>query len=145
MVTQVNSAGRSRSGGKFELYMWFFTRVTGILFLLMGAFNLVYANLEGGRGYLDVGAQMRWAFFPISYHVTSSSVEVTPNFSNPFWQVYCFLLVAFAASHGYNGLRVIAADYVRHPLLRVWLNAFLTAVWAFLLLAAIFLIFVFTK
>ena len=53
--------------------MWFFTRVTGILFLLMGAFNLVYANLMGGTGTLDVGAQMRWAFFPISFHVTSSA------------------------------------------------------------------------
>ena len=30
--------------------MWFFTRVTGILLLLMGAFNIVYANLVGGYG-----------------------------------------------------------------------------------------------
>jgi len=125
--------------------MWFFTRVTGTLFLLMGAFNLVYANLEGGRGNLDVAAQLRWAFFPISYHVTSTSVEVVPNFSNPFWQIYCFLLVGFAATHGFNGMRVILGDYVRHPLLRAWLNAVLVGIWAFLMLAAIFLIFVFSK
>ena len=145
MATQTNAMGRSRTGSKFELYMWFFTRVTGILFLLMGAFNLVYANLEGGRGNLDVAAQMRWAFFPISYHVTSTSVEVVPNFSNPFWQIYCFLLVGFAATHGFNGMRVILGDYVRHPLLRAWLNAVLVGSWAFLMLAAIFLIFVFSK
>jgi len=145
MAAQTNGLGRARSGSKFELYMWFFTRVSGVLFLLMGAFNLIYANLEGGRGNLDVAAQMRWAFFPISFHVTSSSVEVVPNFSNAFWQVYCFLLVGFAATHGYNGIRVILADYVHQPLLRAWLNALLAVIWASLLLAAIFLIFVFTK
>ncbi|MCU0510538.1 MAG: hypothetical protein MUC34_19630 [Anaerolineae bacterium] len=103
-------AARARSGSKFETFMWFFTRVTGILFLLMAAFNLVYANLSGGYGNMDMAAQMRWAFFPISFHVESSAVEVTPNFLNPFWQLYSFLLLAFAATHGFNGLRVIASD-----------------------------------
>ena len=145
MATQTNTLGQARRGSKFELYMWFFTRVTGILFLLMGAFNLVYANLEGGRGNLDVAAQMRWAFFPISFHVTSTSVEVVPNFSNPFWQIYSFLQVGFAAAHGFTGLRVILGDYVRLPLLRAWLNALLVGIWAFVMMAAIFLVFVFNQ
>lgn len=142
-VTNVRSA-RSRSGSKFETLMWFFTRVTGVLFLLMGAFNLVYANLSGGQGNMDMGAQMRWAFFPISFHVESTSVEVTPNFLNPFWQVYSFLLVAFAATHGFNGLRVIATDYIRRPMLLQWVKALLFLMWAFVIVAAVFLIFVFT-
>lgn len=143
MASGTGTMSRARTAGKFEVYMWFFTRVSGILFLLMGAFNLVYANLAGGRGNMDVGAQMRWAFFPISFHVESSAVEVTPNFANPFWQAYSFLLVAFAASHGINGLRVILTDYVRHPLLLAWLKAFLAGLWLLILVAAIFLIFVF--
>lgn len=143
MATQVNALRARRTGSKFELYAWFFTRVTGILFLLMGAFNLVYGNLVGGRGNLTVGAQMRWAFFPISFHVSSTSVEVSPNFSNPFWQAYSFLLVLLAATHGFNGLRVILADYVRGRLLLAWLNALLMLAWAIVLLAAVFLIFVF--
>jgi succinate dehydrogenase / fumarate reductase membrane anchor subunit len=134
---------RGRTGSKFETYMWFFTRLTGILFLLMGAFNIVYANLAGGQGNMDVAAQMRWAFFPISFHVESSAVEVTPNFANPFWQVYSFLLLTFTATHGYNGIRVILQDYVRHPLLLAWLKALLFLLWAGLILAAIYLIFVF--
>ncbi len=134
---------RGRTGSKFETYMWFFTRLSGILFLLMGAFNIVYANLAGGQGNMDVGAQMRWAFFPISFHVESSAVEVTPNFANPFWQVYSFLLLTFTATHGYNGIRVILQDYVRHPLLLAWLKALLFLLWAGLILAAIYLIFVF--
>lgn len=143
MTTQSDIAVQGRSGSQFELYAWFFTRVSGIMFLLMGAFNLTYANLAGGRGVMGAGAQMRWAFFPISFHVRSTSVEVTPNFSNPFWQVYSFLIVVFAVTHGLNGLRVILEDYVRHPLLMAWVRVLLVAFWFFLLLAAIFLVFVY--
>jgi succinate dehydrogenase / fumarate reductase membrane anchor subunit len=143
MTSQAKVHARSRTGGRFELYAWFFTRVTGILFLLMGAFNIAYANLAGGRGNMDVAAQMRWAFFPIPFHVESTAVEVTPNFSNPFWQVYSFILVTFAATHGFNGLRVILEDYVSSPLALAWLRAILVAVWLFVLLSAIFLIFVY--
>ncbi len=145
MTTQAIATNRAHTGSKFELYMWFFTRVTGILFLLMGAFNLVYANLAGGRGLMDAGAQMRWAFFPISFHVTSTKVEVAPNFANPFWQAYCFLLVTFAATHGYNGMRVILSDYIRNPLLLAWVKALLAGIWLCLLVAAMFVIFVFNQ
>lgn len=139
------ACGRSfdRGQGRLELALWFFTRVTGILFLLLGAFNLVYANLVGGRGVLDVGAQMRWAFFPISSHVASTAVDVTPGFANPFWQVYSFLLAAFAASHGFNGLRVVLTDYVRNPLLLAWSKALVAGLWLFVLIAAAFIVFVF--
>jgi succinate dehydrogenase / fumarate reductase membrane anchor subunit len=143
MTSQAKAYARGRAGGRFELYAWFFTRITGILFLLMGAFNIAYANLAGGRGNMDVAAQMRWAFFPIPFHVESTSVEVTPNFSNPFWQVYSFILLAFAATHGFNGLRVILEDYVSSPLALAWLRGILVAVWLFVLLSAIFLIFVY--
>lgn len=123
--------------------MWFFTRVTGIAFLLMGAFNLVYANLTRTAGNtLDVGGQMRWAFFPISFHVSSSNVDVA-NFSNPFWQVWSFLLFVIAATHGYNGIRVILGDYVRKPLLLQWLKALLFALWLFLIGAGTYLVFVY--
>jgi len=91
-----------------------------------------------------VGGQMRWAFFPISFHVDSTAVEVTPNFLNPFWQAYSFLLVAFAATHGFNGLRVIVTDYVRQPLLLAWVKAILFLLWVFVIVAAVFIIFVFT-
>ena len=144
MATQAMAGRRIRLGGsKFELTMWFFTRVSGILLLMMGAFNIVYANLAGGYGTMDAAAQMRWAFFPISFHVESSGVEVTPNFANPFWQAYTFLLIAFAATHGLNGIRVILQDYIRHPLLMAWVKAFLFVLWAASLLAAIFIIFMF--
>jgi succinate dehydrogenase hydrophobic anchor subunit len=109
----------------------------------MAAFSLVSANLVGGPSNLYAAAQMRWAFFPISFHVQSTSVEVAPDFANPFWQVYSFLLIVFAATHGLNGLRVVLEDYIRRPLLMAWIRVLLAGLWLAVLLAAIFLIFVF--
>jgi succinate dehydrogenase / fumarate reductase, membrane anchor subunit len=143
MATDTRTFARTRQGSRFELYAWFITRVTGILLLLMAAFNIVYANLAGGPSNLYAAAQMRWAFFPIQFHVQSTSVEVTPNFSNPFWQVFSFALILFASTHAVNGLRVVIEDYVRRPLLMAWIRAILLALWLCLVLAAIFLIFVF--
>jgi succinate dehydrogenase hydrophobic anchor subunit len=142
MATETVRITRSRTGSKFETLMWFFTRVTGILFLLMGAFNLVFANLTGGAARLDVGAQIRWAFFPISFHITSSA-EDPAIFSNAFWQIWSFLLFVLAATHGYNGMRVILGDYVRWPLLLAWLRALLFVIWLALIGAGVFLIFVY--
>jgi succinate dehydrogenase / fumarate reductase, membrane anchor subunit len=143
MTTQFSTMTKTRAENRFELWAWFITRATGVFLLLMAAFNLIYANLVGGPANLYTAAQMRWAFFPISFHVQATSVEVTPNFSNPFWQVYSFLLIAFAATHGLNGLRVVCEDYIRHPLLMAWIRAFLVGLWLCVILAAIFLIFVF--
>ena len=145
MATQTTARRVRGTGSKFEVYMWFFMRISGILLLLLGAFSLVYANLVGGYGNLDAGAAMRWTFFPISYHVQSSQVEVVPNFSNPYWQVYAFLLITFAAVHAYNGVRAILKDYVRHPLFLAWVQGLLLALWVFMLGAAAYIIFVFSN
>lgn len=142
MTTQTARMARGRTGSKFETLMWFLTRVTGILFLLFGAFNIVYANLGGGAGELSVGAQMRWAFFPISFHITDSA-EDPVIFSNAFWQIWSFLLFLLAATHGYNGIRVILGDYVRRPLLLAWLKALLFVIWLSLIGAGLYLVFVY--
>ncbi len=148
-MSNIDVATQSATGGhaghptrsRFELTMWFFTRVSGVMMLLLGAYSILYANLNGGRGVLDAGAQTRWAFFPISFHVNSTKVEVTPNFLNPFWQYYGLLFIAFAATHGANGIRVILQDYVRHPMLLAWLNAVLFVVWLSVMTASVYLVF----
>jgi succinate dehydrogenase / fumarate reductase membrane anchor subunit len=105
-------------GSSLEYYLWLFTRLAGVLMLLMAAFGIVYANLAGGRTLLDIAAQYRWSFFPIFWHVQNSGIpDVFPNWSNSFWQIYCLLLFFVAAVHGFNGLRVVVEDYVHRPLL----------------------------
>ena len=145
MTTKALAPRRASAGSRFEAIMWFFMRISGVVLLLLGAFGLVYANLTGGYGNMDAGAQMRWSFFPISFHVQSSKVEVAPNFSNPFWQTYAFLLIGLAAVHAFNGLRAILKDYVRHPLLLSWLQGLLLVLWVFMFVAAIYVIFVYSN
>jgi succinate dehydrogenase / fumarate reductase membrane anchor subunit len=105
-------------GSSLEYYLWLFTRLSGVLMLFMAAFGIVYANLAGGRSLLDIAAQYRWSFFPLYWHVQNSAIpDVVPNWSNSFWQIFCLLLVFFAAVHGFNGLRNVVEDYVHRPLL----------------------------
>jgi len=40
---------------------------------------------------------------------------------------------------------VILSDYVRHPLLLAWVKALLAGIWIALLVAAVFVIFVFNQ
>ncbi|HIC88596.1 MAG TPA: hypothetical protein EYP04_04240 [Anaerolineae bacterium] len=138
MATVAQARVRSRS--RFELYAWFYTRISGVTFLLMGAFNLIFANLAG-RGAVDAPTQMRWAFFPISFHIQSSDVAGEPSWENPFWQVYSFLLITMAMTHGFNGLRVVLDDYVRHPLVLAWLQGFLWVLWLMVIFMAGYILF----
>ena len=105
-------------GSTFEDYMWLFTRLSGVLMLLMGAFGIVYANLAGCRTLMDMYTQYRWGFFPIYWHVQNSDIpDVFPNWSNSFWQIYGVLLFLVAAMHGFNGLRIVVEDYIHRPYL----------------------------
>ncbi len=128
--------GSHKNPSHFELYAWFYVRVSGVLFLLMGAFDILYINLVAGRGSVGAGEQMRWAFFPISFH---SSV-VSPN---TFWQIWSFLLVSMAITHGLNGLRIILDDYIRHPLWLKWLQATVWLTWAVFIAMTTWIVFSF--
>lgn len=131
-----------KSVDSFEYRMWLFTRVSGVFMLLTGAFGLVVANLMGGRTQMDLQAQARWSFFPISYHVVNTDIpDVFPNWSNPFWQLTGMMLVLVAITHGFNGLRVVVEDYVHNSLLLAILKWAVFFLWAFTAGCAALLIF----
>ena len=129
-------------GSGFEYYMWIFTRLSGALMLLMGAFGIVYANLAGGRVLMNMETQYRWGFFPIYWHVQNSDIpDVFPNWSNSFWQVYGVLLVLVAAMHGFNGLRVVVEDYIHRPYLLLIAKWVVLILFLFTLFAAAVIVF----
>ena len=129
-------------GSGFEYYMWIFTRLSGALMLLMGAFGIVYANLAGGRVLMNMETQYRWGFFPIYWHVQNSDIpDVFPNWSNSFWQVYGVLLVLVAAMHGFNGLRVVVEDYIHRPYLLLVAKWVVLILFLFTLFAAAVIVF----
>lgn len=84
----------------FELYAWFFMRVTGLLLIFMTLYHLTWWNLVVGVEHL-------------------SAELVRERWTNPFWRLFNVGLVSFAMLHGLNGLRYSIEDYVRKPGLRV--------------------------
>jgi succinate dehydrogenase / fumarate reductase membrane anchor subunit len=91
------ATGTVRAGGRgasnFEFYSWYFFRVSGLLLvvLALGHFALMHVI----HSILDVDyafAARRW--------------------TEPAWRVYDWLLLTLALLHGFNGVRVIATEYI---------------------------------
>lgn len=110
---------RSPSGSNFELYTWFFMRVSGVflLFLVFGHVLIVHVITDiTAVNYLFVAH--RWA--------------------SPFWRTYDWLMLVLALAHGANGLRIVIDDYVHRPSWRVlWLAALASFVVVFLVIGSL--------
>lgn len=86
--------GRPPSGN-FELYSWFFMRISGIVLLGLAVFHLFWMHMVIGVDNIDFDV-------------------VAQRWNNPLWRLYDLFLLAFALAHGMNGLRIVVDDYV-HP------------------------------
>jgi succinate dehydrogenase / fumarate reductase membrane anchor subunit len=91
--------GRPRPASSFEMYSWFFMRISGVLllFLVLGHFTLMH---------LSIGVEN------LSYRV------VVERFATPFWRLYDLTMLFLAVLHGGNGLRILVDDFVQRDLLR---------------------------
>ncbi len=109
--------------------------------LCAGAAGIVYANMWG-RSVMDASAQYRWAFFPIYWHVQNTDVpDVFPLWSNAFWRVWCTILLFVASLHGFNGLRVVAEDYIHPPVLLLLVKGLIALLFMFVCGAGTVIIF----
>ena len=87
--------GRERPLGGFELWMWLFMRISGILLVLLAIGHTLIMHVpEGGVSRID------FAF-------------VAERWQYPFWRVWDWMLLSLALIHGVNGLRNVTLDYVR--------------------------------
>ena len=80
----------------FELYSWFFMRISGVVLMFMAVYHLVWWNLIVGV-----------------HHLTADMVR--ERWTNPFWRLFNVGLISFALLHGLNGARYSIEDYVRRP------------------------------
>lgn len=96
---------RRRGGGyerppggasNFEVWSWFFMRLSGLALILLALYHLVWWNLVVGVEHLD-------------------SQLVIERWRNPFWRLFNVALLTFAMLHGLNGARYSIEDYVRRP------------------------------
>ena len=129
------------SGPSFEYLMWIFTRISGLLLLILAGFGMAMAFYMGARTQMDVGTLVRWTFFPNPNHVINSEIpDVTLGWANAYWQVMQMLIVFFGVSHGINGLRVVIEDYMGQSWWRPYMRGLLIFLWLFILIIAVYVI-----
>ena len=128
-------------GWNLEYIMWIFMRISGLAMVFLGATGMTIAFLMGARTKMDLPTLMRWSFFPNPNHVVNSNIsDVTQGWANAFWQTMEILIISFAATHGFNGVRMVIEDYIDHSLWRPLLRGVLFALWLFSLVVAIYVI-----
>lgn len=130
-----------RVGFNLDYAMWIFTRVSGILIILLAIIGMVGAFWLGARLQMDVATLYRWTFFPNPNHVVNSDIpDVTLGWANAYWQIMQMMLVFFAGTHGMNGLRVVLEDYLKASWWRTFWRGLIFFAWLFMLVVAIYVI-----
>ena len=123
-----------------EYLMWIFTRLSGLTLVLLAVFGISLGLLMGARNQMDLGTLMRWTFFPNPNHVLDSEIPDIYLWSNGFWQIMQILVVFFAATHGFNGLRVVVEDYTSPGFWQGTLRFLIFLLWIFCGLVGIYVI-----
>jgi succinate dehydrogenase / fumarate reductase, membrane anchor subunit len=92
--------GRERPVGGFELWMWLFMRISGIVLLVLALGHTLIMHLPaGGVDRVDFGF-------------------VAARWGSPLWRTWDWMMLTLALIHGINGIRNITLDYVRKPGIR---------------------------
>jgi succinate dehydrogenase / fumarate reductase membrane anchor subunit len=89
-----------RRPSSFEIWSWFFMRLSGILLLFLVLIHLYIMHVVG-EGVERVSFDF-----------------VAARWDTVGWKSFDWLMLFLALLHGTNGLRIITDDYVRRPGLR---------------------------
>jgi len=85
--------GREKPIGGFELFAWFFMRISGLALIVLAIGHLIIMHVINNVDTIDYNfVARRWA--------------------TPFWRTYDMVLLCLALIHGLNGLRTVIDDYV---------------------------------
>ncbi|MBA3349121.1 MAG: succinate dehydrogenase hydrophobic membrane anchor subunit [Actinobacteria bacterium] len=94
-----------RKPSSFEVWSWFFMRISGVLLVFLVLIHLFIMHLVGsGVERVD------FAF-------------VARRWDSVGWKTFDWLMLFLALIHGTNGLRIVIDDYVRRPALRTAVKA----------------------
>ena len=105
-----------RKPSSFEVWSWFFMRISGVLLLFLVLIHLFVMHLVGsGVERVD------FAF-------------VARRWESVGWKTFDWLLLFLALLHGTNGLRIVIDDYLRKPPLRTAVKATLYTLTAVLMI-----------
>jgi len=128
-------------GWSFEYVMWIFTRISGLALILLAVFGVTGALIMGARTQMDLPTLMRWSFFPNPNHVVNSNIpDVAVGWATAYWQIMQMLIIFFAISHAYNGLRVVLEDFIGQSFSKPMLRGLILLLWMFSLIVAVYVI-----
>lgn len=118
---------RMERSSNFELFAWFFMRISGVILLFIAVFHLLYMHFVIGVANIN--------FDVIAGRWTGPS--------GAFWRIYDTFLLAFAFTHGTNGVRYILEDYIDSQGLRVLAKTVLYVLYFELIIMGAYVIFTF--
>jgi succinate dehydrogenase / fumarate reductase membrane anchor subunit len=121
---QARSPARPRPASNFELYSWFFTRVSAVVLFVMATFHLVYMHIVLGVDAIDFAL-------------------IAQRWESPGWRLYDLFLLVFGWIHGANGMRIVLDDYVRPQGWKVLSKSILYVVAFILIVLGAYVIFTF--
>jgi succinate dehydrogenase / fumarate reductase membrane anchor subunit len=100
-VSLAERAVRRRPGSSFELWSWYYFRISGVLLLFLALGHVYIMHIATPI------EEVNYAF-------------VASRYATPFWRTYDLVLLLLAMSHGVNGMRLILHDYLRSRPWRVF-------------------------
>ncbi len=136
----MRSRAMPKPSWNLDYMMWVFTRLSGLSLILLVVIGISAGLLMGARSQMDLGTLMRWTFFPNSNHVLDSEIPDLYLWANGFWQIMQILVLFFAATHGFNGLRVVIEDYSLSGFWQIFLRFLILLLWIFSILVGIYVI-----
>ena len=99
-----------RRPSSFEVWSWFFMRISGIVLLFLVLIHLYVMHLIGS-GVERVNFEF-----------------VSQRWDDVGWKTFDWVMLFLALLHGTNGLRIVIDDYVRRDGLRTFIKATLYTV-----------------
>jgi succinate dehydrogenase / fumarate reductase membrane anchor subunit len=105
-----------RRPSQFEVWAWFFMRISGVILLFLVLIHLYVMHIQGSGV-----ERVNFAF-------------VADRWDNVGWKTFDWVMLFLTLLHGANGLRIIIDDYVHKPGLRTAIKASLYTVTSILLI-----------
>lgn len=97
----------SRRPSRFEVFSWFFMRISGVILLFLVLIHLYVMHLVG-----EGVERVNFAF-------------VAERWDNLGWKTFDWMMLFLALLHGTNGLRIVIDDYVRRDGVRTTIKGVL--------------------
>ena len=99
-----------RRPSQFEVWAWFFMRISGVILLFLVLIHLFVMHIQGSGV-----ERVNFAF-------------VAERWENVGWKTFDWIMLFLTLLHGANGLRIVINDYIHRPGLKTAVKATLYTV-----------------